>query len=122
MKKLLPIILLVFTLSFTACRKDETCTVNVRIVDANDVNVGAGYMVVFDHHRNLQPPGNSTNLPVQLATDAAGKVSVDFALPAIIEARVYAPGATDFSVGAELVWVPIKLEPGETTPYKIVLP
>lgn len=109
-------------LSFSACNHDEPCTVNIRVVDQADVNVGAGYNVVFRTHR-ATPNGQITGYYNRnLITDADGKVSVTYGLPAIIEASVYSPGQTDFSQANELQWVTIKLIEGDTKSYKMVLP
>lgn len=121
MKKHLLFAITLFVLAITigACKKDDSCTAVVTVKNEDGI-AQPGYMVVFGNHRGAQG-ATSTNYNTQQVTDSKGRVSVTYKLEAIIEARAYAPGETDFSQANEDGWTSVNLEPGETVNYTIVV-
>ncbi|UPT67700.1 MAG: hypothetical protein M0D57_03240 [Sphingobacteriales bacterium JAD_PAG50586_3] len=114
------LILLAGSLALSSCSKDETCSVVITV--ENELGIAQpGYMVVFDNHRGAVG-ANTQSYNTQLVTDAKGRVEATFKLPAIIEARAYAPGESVFDQINEDGWVSVKLKPGQTVAYTIVVP
>ena len=122
MKKLLPALFLLSTLTIalTSCKKDDTCHVRINVVNAQGQK--QHYIWVRMDIAPGTPPGNYTDrVPVQLNTMLDGYVEADFKLPAIFSATAYDSTNTLFTppaLGEKI----IKLVPGETVTETITIP
>lgn len=118
MKKLLPFLFLLTTLTIalSSCKKDDTC--HARIYVENTLGQEQhNIWVKIDIAQNT-PGGNFTDrVPVQLNTLQDGYVDVDFKLPAILQASAY-DDLSNPPIGQKM----LKLVPGETVSITIVVP
>jgi hypothetical protein len=122
MKKLLPFLFLLSTvlIGFSACKKDETCSVRVYVKNAQGQKKKNTWVKIALSPGT--PPGNFTDrVPVQLNTGDNGYVDAEFSLPANLMAYAYDSvnvALVDPSIGQAV----IKLEPGENVSVTIDVP
>lgn len=105
-----------------SCKKDETCGLQINVVDS--LNFKQRYMwVVIDIPENTPPSQNgalpSNTFPIKLNTQTSGTVSVEFDLPAIVQANIY--DSIDYELLNPVKKKIIKLEPGETVTETIAV-
>lgn len=101
--KILGIALLVSAFTFIACNKDKSCKANVTCKDPNGAPVKGAEVLLY---ANIKPNVDG-DVKAHGVTDANGKVSFVFKLPAIFDIKA--------AVNTQTAQGIVKLEEGKTS-------